>query len=545
MPYKQKADGSIGSVPVPVERLRLLDHAEALALPSATPTKVFAEFRLLQFNVPNANGDAFRPEDITDDIVAAFAGGTPVYLDDDLDEHPDQKGRATTRARFQGGSVVAAEKREDGLYGIGAFQREVLEDRGIKAALLTNYSVSMEVIFDRTKAFYLKGTETYDYGTALDKGIASPVGTPDDRTKYDARYLPPMEFHALALLTRGRNADKSADVLRAAASQQEGLMENLIAWAEADAAHYEAFMARVVDEATAAELTSKVRKGLKKSQFAYVDEDGEGHLPIHDAMHVKNALARLNQTDISESAKRSALKKIRKAAKRFGVEVDKKSDVVKQYGDMHDDSMEEHMSAIRDAFYKKFSQNSPDVYPYIVKTYDDYIVAEVGDKTYRVDYKQADDGVEFGDKVEVEVRYVPVKDKEKAAVEETPKGKIDAPVVVAPQADTLTPEKRLEIEQAAVEAYKAKEKQAADRVKELGEILPVADDEREVVEKTAREADDKAYADYKIERLKRALEAIRKDKATATKGDEIPITLSGGKQPNTAPANPFYVAPPQ
>ena len=539
MLYTKKTGGFEALTPVLVDSLRLLDHAEALALPTATPTKAFAEFRLFQFNVPNANGDAFRTADITDDIVAALVG-SPIYLDDDLNEHPDQKGRATSRARFQGGAVVAAEKRDDGLYGIGAFQREVLEDRGIKSASLTDYSVSMEVIFDRTKAFYRKDDETYDYGTALDKKIASPVGTPDDRTRYDARYIPPMEFHALALLTRGHNADKSADVLRAAASQLEGPMEHLISWSEADAAHYEAFMAQVVDEATAAELTSKVRKGLKQSQFAYVDEDGEGHLPIQDVAHVKNALARLNQTDISEAAKRKALKKILKASKRFGVDVDKKSDVVKQYGDAHD-SLEAHMQVIRDAFYKKFSMKTPDIYPYVMKTYADYIVAEIGDKTYRVDYKQADDDVEFGEPVEVEVRYVPVKDKEKANMAEPQKDPVIIPVVAAPQPDVLTPEKRLEIEQAAVEAYKGKEKQVADRIKELGEILPVADDEREGVEKSARDADDQAFANLKIERYKKALEASRKDKASASGAGEIPPTLPGGSKPDKAPANPFWV----
>ena len=45
------------------------------------------------------------------------------------------------------------------------------------------------------------------------------------------------------------------------------------------------------------------------------------HLPIPDAAHVRNALARLDQTDISPEAKKAALRKIKTAAKKFGIKV--------------------------------------------------------------------------------------------------------------------------------------------------------------------------------------------------------------------------------
>jgi uncharacterized protein DUF6582 len=71
-----------------------------------------------------------------------------------------------------------------------------------------------------------------------------------------------------------------------------------------------------------AELDAKDRDKLKDSQFAYVDKDGEGHLPINDESHVRNAMARWNQTDFeSASAKESARKKIVSAAHRHGIEV--------------------------------------------------------------------------------------------------------------------------------------------------------------------------------------------------------------------------------
>jgi hypothetical protein len=79
-----------------------------------------------------------------------------------------------------------------------------------------------------------------------------------------------------------------------------------------------------------AQLTTKARERLTKSQFAYVDKDGGEHLPIHDASHVRNAIARFNQTDFeSAAAKGRARKKILAAAKRHGIEVDEDDNVAR------------------------------------------------------------------------------------------------------------------------------------------------------------------------------------------------------------------------
>jgi len=78
------------------------------------------------------------------------------------------------------------------------------------------------------------------------------------------------------------------------------------------------------------ELTTKAREDLDRDQFAYVDRDGGEHLPIHDESHVRNAISRFNQTDFqSENAKQEAARKIMRAAKRHGIEVDDDSEVVK------------------------------------------------------------------------------------------------------------------------------------------------------------------------------------------------------------------------
>ena len=70
------------------------------------------------------------------------------------------------------------------------------------------------------------------------------------------------------------------------------------------------------------ELDAADRDRLRKDQFAYVDRDGGEHLPINDESHVRNAMARFNQTDFeSKAAKERARKKILAAAKRHGIEV--------------------------------------------------------------------------------------------------------------------------------------------------------------------------------------------------------------------------------
>jgi hypothetical protein len=71
-----------------------------------------------------------------------------------------------------------------------------------------------------------------------------------------------------------------------------------------------------------AELDTKDRKVLRDSQFAYVDKSGEGHLPINDESHVRNAMARWNQTEFeSASKKEGARRKIVSAAKKHGIEI--------------------------------------------------------------------------------------------------------------------------------------------------------------------------------------------------------------------------------
>lgn len=79
-----------------------------------------------------------------------------------------------------------------------------------------------------------------------------------------------------------------------------------------------------------AELTTAKRDRLRDTSFAYIDKDGERHLPINDESHVRNAIARFDQTDFEDAAaKQAAARKITAAAKRHDIEVGDDSDVAK------------------------------------------------------------------------------------------------------------------------------------------------------------------------------------------------------------------------
>ncbi len=79
------------------------------------------------------------------------------------------------------------------------------------------------------------------------------------------------------------------------------------------------------------DLTTKERDRLRKDQFAYVDRDAGEHLPLHDESHVRNAIARFNQTDFeSKAAKERARQKILAAAERHDIDVDEDSNVRKR-----------------------------------------------------------------------------------------------------------------------------------------------------------------------------------------------------------------------
>jgi class 3 adenylate cyclase len=67
-------------------------------------------------------------------------------------------------------------------------------------------------------------------------------------------------------------------------------------------------------------LTAKERAQLPDSAFAYIDSNGKRRLPIHDASHVRNALARFGQVAFeNDEARDRARSRLLRAAQKHGI----------------------------------------------------------------------------------------------------------------------------------------------------------------------------------------------------------------------------------
>jgi class 3 adenylate cyclase len=67
-------------------------------------------------------------------------------------------------------------------------------------------------------------------------------------------------------------------------------------------------------------LSAKERAKLPDRAFAYIDSSGRRRLPIHDASHVRNALARFSQVAFEDDAARDRARiRLLRAAKKHGI----------------------------------------------------------------------------------------------------------------------------------------------------------------------------------------------------------------------------------
>jgi class 3 adenylate cyclase len=74
------------------------------------------------------------------------------------------------------------------------------------------------------------------------------------------------------------------------------------------------------DHAGVPRLSTKERSKLPNSAFAYIDSRGRRRLPIHDASHVRNALARFSQVAFEdEEARDRARSRLLRAAQKQGI----------------------------------------------------------------------------------------------------------------------------------------------------------------------------------------------------------------------------------
>ena len=72
-----------------------------------------------------------------------------------------------------------------------------------------------------------------------------------------------------------------------------------------------------------AELSDKQRDKLDEDQFAFPKQQKE---PLNNASHVRNAIARFNQVeDVSDDERDAAWRRIKKAAKKYDVEINEDS----------------------------------------------------------------------------------------------------------------------------------------------------------------------------------------------------------------------------
>ena len=68
------------------------------------------------------------------------------------------------------------------------------------------------------------------------------------------------------------------------------------------------------------QLGATARAHLPDTAFAYIDSRGQRRLPIHDASHVRNALARFEQVAFEDDAARErARQRLLRAAKKYGI----------------------------------------------------------------------------------------------------------------------------------------------------------------------------------------------------------------------------------
>src|SRR5919197_2794975 len=74
------------------------------------------------------------------------------------------------------------------------------------------------------------------------------------------------------------------------------------------------------DHAGEPRLSTKERSKLPNSAFAYIDSRGRRRLPIHDASHVRNALARFSQVAFEDEDSRDrARNRLLRAAQKHGI----------------------------------------------------------------------------------------------------------------------------------------------------------------------------------------------------------------------------------
>lgn len=148
-----------------------------------------------------------------------------------------------------------------------------------------------------------------------------------------------------------------------------------------------------------AKLDAAERDSLADSDYAYIDSKGGRHLPIQDAAHTRNALARFGQTDFeSDSAKSKAKAKIMAAARKFGIET--------QSGSKADEGANNLRNILQAALSEGRGKGL-----WISDVYSDFIVyCDETQRTWKCSYTLDGDAATLGtpEEVIVQMTYEPV-----------------------------------------------------------------------------------------------------------------------------------------
>lgn len=148
------------------------------------------------------------------------------------------------------------------------------------------------------------------------------------------------------------------------------------------------------------------------SAFAYVGDPNDistWHLLVDDAAHVRDAMARFDQTELPADAKSKVAKKLLSLAKKFGI--DASGFAAEHKASEADASYEDQQQAIADALAEAFGRDASGCWNfYLMETFPDYVITRGPDgKLFQIGYEIADDGsISFDDPQEVETAYVPV-----------------------------------------------------------------------------------------------------------------------------------------
>ena len=180
-------------------------------------------------------------------------------------------------------------------------------------------------------------------------------------------------------------------------------------------------------------MSSKEINDLPDSAFAHIepggekDEDGKTtprslrHFPIHDAAHVRNALARLSGSPFGDKAKA----KVHAAAKKFGIAVsddDSSANSAAKITEMRQSqSYKDTKDLLEGACSDKFANADDGKYVWISDFTDEWVVYEIGNEKFQATYEVDGDTVTLGDPVAVtEVHtYTPMETKAKDPTGET------------------------------------------------------------------------------------------------------------------------------